>query len=71
MAVVGPTMAIQDEQERLAARKAQTAPDGALTQKVQVLETVLEGCKTPFYCGDKPTVADFRLYLWLSLVRSG
>lgn len=71
MAAMGPSLAIKDEVERLAARSILTAPDGALTKKVQVIEKVLEGCGSPFYCGEEPTVADFRLYLWLSLVRSG
>lgn len=71
MAALGPSLAITDEQERLAARKALTTPDGALTKKAQVIENALAGSKTPFYCGQEPTVADFRLYLWISLVRSG
>lgn len=71
MAALGPSLAISDEQERLAARKSLTAPDGALTKKALVIENALAASKTPFYCGQEPTVADFRLYLWLSLVRSG
>jgi glutathione S-transferase len=71
MAALAPSIAMKDKEEMLEARRTLTAPDGALTKKVQVIENVLNGCKTPFYCGEEPTVADFRLYLWLSLVRSG
>ena len=71
MAALAPSLAITDDQARLEARKTLTAADGALTQKARVIEKVLEASRTPFYCGEEPTVADFRLYLWLSLVRSG
>lgn len=71
MAAMGPSLAMQDEQERLEARRVLTFEDGTLTKKFRTIEKVLEGCGTPFYCGQEPTVADFRLYLWLSLVRSG
>jgi glutathione S-transferase len=71
MAALAPSIGIEDKEERLEARKILTAPDGALTKRIQVIEKVLEGCGTPFYCGEQPSLADFRLYLWLSLVRSG
>ena len=68
---MGPTMGIQDLDEKIAARKALIAPDGAITKKMKNVEALVAGCTRPFYCGDIATLADIPLFCWLGLIRSG
>lgn len=68
---LAPTFAIQDPTERLAARKALTAADGALTKHLAAIDSLIAAVSTAFYCGDEPTVADFILYVNASNGRSG
>ena len=64
-------MAIKDLDEKVAARKALIAPDGAITKKMQNVEALVAAVKTPFYCGATITLADCSIFVFLSMIRSG
>ena len=68
---VPPTYTIQDPEEKLAARKALTAPEGPMTKKMQNVERILGASTTEFFCGDQPTLADYSLFVFLSNFRTG
>lgn len=65
------TFKIKDPEEKLAARKALIAPEGDMTKKMQVVEDMVSSKTTAFYSGEEPTLADFHLFTWLGLIRSG
>jgi hypothetical protein len=69
--VVAATFKIKDADEKLAARKALCEPDGALTKKMKLIDSLVAACKTAFYCGEQVSLADYHLFTWLGLIRSG
>lgn len=71
MQPLGPTFAIKDLDEKIAARKALIAEDGALNKKMKSVESMVAKVTTPFYCGDSITLADCHLYVFVSMMRSG
>lgn len=71
MQPLGATMAIQDLDEKIAARKALIAPEGGITKGMRNVEALVASCTSPFYCGDKPTLADCIIFVFMSMIRSG
>lgn len=65
------TFAMATVEEKIAAREKLIAPDGAMTKKMKILETLVAGCSTPFYCGDTVTLADCVLFVFIGMLRSG
>lgn len=65
------TFAIKDLDEKIAARKALIAADGAISIKMKNLEALVAACTTLFYCGGTLTLADCHLFVFMSMMRSG
>ena len=57
-ATLAPTFAIQDLEERTAARKALIAPGGATFKKMELIDKLLSSTSTKFYLGDDISFAD-------------
>lgn len=68
---LGDTFAIQDLEEKIAARKALIEPDGAIGKKMKIVDSFVGATSTPFYCGEKMTLADVSIFIFLGLIRSG
>ena len=66
-----PTFAMKDLDEKIAARKAMIEPEGAMTKKLKIVDSMVASCSTPFYCGDSITLADAVLLVFIGMLRSG
>jgi hypothetical protein len=65
------TFSMKNADEIIAARKALCEPDGPLTKKMETVDSLVAACKTAFYCGEQASLADFHLFTWMGLIRSG
>lgn len=62
---------ILGDQEGVAAREALLEPEGEVTKKMRVMETLVTARTTAFYCGDDVSLADIHLFCVLGFLRSG
>jgi glutathione S-transferase len=65
------TLSIKDPEEQIAARKALIQPGGKVKKKMDVVEALVGAITTPFYCGERMTLADFQLFVFMGMLRSG
>jgi hypothetical protein len=62
-ATIGPTFGIQDEKERIAARKSLVEPGGAMYNQMMVIEKLPASSKTKYYLGGMPRLADVIVFV--------
>merc|ERR1712156_718379 len=68
--IIGVTMRMKDEQEKLAARKELST--GKLPEYLQALETLLtQNGSTGFYVGNKMTIADLAIWRLMGWINGG
>lgn len=65
------TFSMKDADEKVAARKALCEPDGAVTKKMQNVESLVAAATTAYFCGPEATLADVHLFCFLGTLRSG